>query len=309
MTRRPLTLVYFAASRLWRVSMASLRPVDDVGSDDDDAPVVYVILGSQFSAKALLALDAHGIPHRVVFVPLSRAARRLPSDASPTVPQMTHRGAILTDSEDILHHLDDSLGASCFPARVAREASEASVRASDGVLAALVLHYNWVDEPGYRRSMRAAGVRAMPWYVPLCLSGAVVDRLARKARASFARRVRKIVAKRLFDGDDAKADATLADPAETREALVRELEWFQATLKEAPFMLGVAEAPCAADVSAFAQLERLVGTMGDASVPPSLPELASEPRLARLMAWRKEMSERCPIRFKGKRGGRGGAAR
>ena len=177
------------------------------------------------------------------------------------------------------------------------------------MLAALVLHYNWVDEPGYRRSMRAAGVRAMPWYVPLCLSGAVVDRLARKARASFARRVRKIVAKTLFDGDDAKADATLADPAETREALVRELEWFQATLKEAPFMLGVAEAPCAADVSAFAQLERLVGTMGDASVPPSLPELASEPRLVRLMEWRKEMSERCPIRFKGKRGGRGGAAR
>ena len=61
------------------------------------------------------------------------------------------------------------------------------------------------------------------------------------------------------------------------------------------------DSPTAADCSVYAQLERLVGTMGDAKVPASVPGLLDDVRLGAIKKWREMMVEKHPIRYGGKR--------
>ena len=86
------------------------------------------------------------------------------------------------------------------------------------------------------------------------------------------------------------------------EALVKELARFQSGLADdATGYLCGGDAPTAADCSLYAQLERLVGTMGDARVPASMPGLLDDARLGALRRWREMMVERHPIKYGGKR--------
>ena len=48
-------------------------------------------------------------------------------------------------------------------------------------------------------------------------------------------------------------------------------------------------------------MERLVGTMGDAKVPASVPGLLDDVRLGAIKKWREMMVEKHPIRYGGKR--------
>ena len=52
-------------------------------------------------------------------------------------------------------------------------------------------YYNWVDEGGYSRSMRAVGQGALPW-VPGFVSGFILDRVVASARKSFRERCAKV---------------------------------------------------------------------------------------------------------------------
>lgn len=269
-----------------------------LGSDTttDEPVIIYTFAGSQFSAKVLAALDARGIKHYVTFVSLLPSKRVLPSGGT-LVPEMVVGApgpdrAVVTDSDNILRWLDEHRGTQFFPTE---QAAEISSRASSGVLAGAAIYYNWVHTPTYKATMRAVAVskRGLPGWICL-FRGKITDRLTANQRATF----HTLAAKQLGGLSAAEMD----DEPAVRCLLLRELGELQAHLQEeSQLYLLPGAAPTAADFAVFGQIERVVGDMGDAEIPPSLPELLQEEELARLWAWRLRMRERHPMRFKGKR--------
>ena len=178
-------------------------------------------------------------------------------------------------------------GTDFFPATP--DIADLAERASCGVVAGAVLYYNWVFQPSYARTMRAAGLRALPAWICL-FRGHIVDSWAADARKSFRAKART------------QLGVELDDEATVRAALAAELGAMQACLADGADYLRGAARPSAADFSLYAMLERLVGDVGDVRLPCALPELVADtPDLARLWAWHATMRERHPIRFKGKR--------
>ena len=175
-----------------------------------------------------------------------------------------------------------------------------SPEASNGVLSGAVLYYNWVEPRGHTRSMRRTFVSAMPWYVPC--RGCIIDGLITERRKQF----QVEAAGRMHVAHDAAAPER--EP-EVRALLVRELEHFQSKLVEfgGDYLLGAE--PSAADFSVYAQVERLVGDMGDAKLFAALPELLDAPQLKVLWGWHSRMRERHPLKYRGKRDPRARAAR
>ena len=278
-------------------------------SVDDSRIMVYVMPGSQFSAKVIVALDSlkddDGIlvPYYLSFVSFDPKKRRseLPSGGR-MVPEMKvpidgEEPAIVVDSEKILHWLDDHKGTAFFP-KDQPMASELSSRASSKRLAASVWYYNWVDAEGYRNSMRKSISKQMfpSWLSPV--SGIVVDLFTKSTRNDF----RKQVAKTL---DIEVNDRILDDEPKMREALVEELRYFQSFLgktADQKYLL-TKDTPTAADFSVYVQVERLVGTTGDANVYCSMPDLKQETAtdLGEFWKWHELMTKSHPIVFKGKR--------
>ena len=255
---------------------------------------IYSLPASQYVAKVLTALDARKIPHYSVFVPVSMKKRKqqLPSD-STLVPQMKVEGGggapkIITDSEAILHWFDDhGYEPKLFPDDAA---SDLSTRASDGILAGAVWHFNWADPAGYKRTVRQKLTEALPSLLPA--KGFLVNLLLRKTKKKFRKAAGRALA--VEEGD-------LADRAKIVGILVEELKYFQSFLKEAeqPYLLG--NESTAADFSVYAQVERLVGDMGDCHFPCSVPDLKDEtPELARFWKWHDGMRVNHPIQYKGK---------
>jgi glutathione S-transferase len=264
-------------------------------TNSTDPITIYVMPGSQYSAKVLAALDAFDVPHFVHFVSTDRTKRNLPSGGT-MVPEMTvgtskDEVLIVKDSEHILHWLDEHRGTRLFPTD---QASELSVRASDGVLAGAVLYYNWVNDEGYARSMQTTlAEKAVPAYV-LFFRQQLVDYFVSDERQKFRTKAADHLG---------LEESQLDDEPRVHKMLIEELLFFQSLLKDGKqSYLLPGDKPTAADFSMYAQLERLVGTEGDANVRPSLPMLKAETReLARLWQWHDLMLHRHPIRFKGKR--------
>jgi glutathione S-transferase len=254
-------------------------------SPDDDV-VVYVMPGSQYSAKVLAALDSRNIAHHVIFVSIRAEQRKLPSGGK-MVPECTVGEEVIVDSEVILRYFDEHFDTAFFPTPLAGELLR---RASDGVLGGAVLYYNWVYGPSYTRSMRAQGQGNAP-AILCCFKGMAIDFMTASHRQKF----RLEAATKMGVGD-----ADLEDEPEIYSMLVAELEFFQQHLDRGKYLVPGA-APTAADFSAYAMLERLVGQTGDADVLPSIPELLNEEKLERLWEWHRMMREEHPIRFKGKR--------
>ena len=203
-------------------------------------------------------------------------------DGSPT---------IVPDSEDILHWLDDHLHTNFYPNDSAKEMS---LCASNKLLAGAVWYFNWVDEEGYSRSMKKTMARAMlPSFVPAMAGEFTVNLFLGSIKAKY----RQLAMEAL-----GVTEEHLADPSKIRKILVEELTYFQSFLKtdDQPYLLG--KDSTAADFSVYAQVERLVGDMGDANVIPSVPELKDQtPELERFWKWHELMRERHPLVFKGKR--------
>ena len=268
----------------------------ETAASTESTPItIYTFSGSQYSAKVLTALDAMKIPHYVTIVSLAPSKRKLPSGGK-LVPEMVvgegSERVIVPDSEAILRWLDAHRGTRLFPSE---DAAAISKRASDGVLAGAVIYYNWVHTPTYRTTMRALAVskRGLPAWI--CVGrGLITDYVTSKQRATFA----KLAAKQL----GGLSDEAMRDEPAVRRMLVAELVELQKTLQTdaQPYLLP-GDAPTAADFAVFGQLDRIVGDMGDAEIPCSLPGLLDQEPLARLRAWHQGMRQRHPIRFKGKR--------
>ena len=112
---------------------------------------LYVMPGSQYSAKVIAALTSRGIPHHCAFVHAVPSKRVLPSGGT-LVPEALIGDEVVPDSDAILRHYDERHGTGFFPDDAARALTH---RLSYGILAGAVLYYNWVHWPSYERSMRA----------------------------------------------------------------------------------------------------------------------------------------------------------
>jgi len=253
-------------------------------------------------AKVLVALDSHGIKHYVKSGKLGTGGFENLPGGGKLVPVLTAGGdVVVPDSEAILRWAEKTRGANLYPTPQCAEWSE---RASDGFLPNAVLYYNWIQPEGYARSMRAKFASFVPWYAGggTCIAGYLVDWGTAKKRAEFAERVLPELSKNPDVGTlEGRSDAVAKEHV-IREALVKELARFQSGLaNDATGYLCGGDAPTAADCSLYAQLARLVGTMGDARVPASMPGLLDDARLGALRRWREMMVERHPIKYGGKR--------
>ena len=225
---------------------------------------IYVMPGSQYSAKVVAALDSRGIPHYCTFVAAVPAKRKLPSGGT-CVPEALIGDEVVPDSDVILRHYDEHHGTGFFPDEAATALTH---RLSYGILAGAVLFYNWVHWSSYDRSMRKMFASMLPSYVCGVLRGPAVDYLASDVRANY----RVKAAQQMGD----LADETLNDEPAIRVMLIEELVSVQALLAtpDQAQLFASAKQPGAADFSLYAMLERLIGDMGDASVPSALPDLA-----------------------------------
>ena len=156
---------------------------------------IYCMPGSQFSGKVLAALDTRKIDHCCVFVPIPLDQRRkvIPSGGT-MVPEMKvvwndrpeEEPVVVSDSEAILHWLDDHLDTEFFPATSNNLASELSLRASTNQLAGFVWYFNWVDEQGYHQSMRRSMAKAMaPSWLPSFLALPLVDLFVASTKTNY----------------------------------------------------------------------------------------------------------------------------
>jgi len=251
---------------------------------------IYVMPGSQFSAKVLIALDARAVPHYVSFVNTDPKRRKLPSGGK-MVPEMKYDGEVVPDSDAILRFLDERLGTEFLPTAVPA-CAQVCQRAST-VFAAYVFYYNWVHEKGYRRAMARSFERYVPSFI-CCGRNHIVDWQLSSVRSEFRVKVAEALG---LDPEN------LPEEPAMREQMVAELLTYQAQLltDEQPYIVASTRQLSGADAALYAQLERLVGDEGDVQLPSALPELLDEPRLARLWRWHARMRREHPIRFKGKR--------
>ena len=276
--------------------------------------LIYVIRGSQFSAKVLAALDSRKIEHYCYFVSLDESKRKkeLPSGGI-LVPEMKittgkedgKEGGSVTnvkDSEKILHWFDENMDTKFFPNQ---ETSDLSVRVSDHTLAAFVYYYNWVNDAGFERSMRAVAVSAIgvPTWVPF--GPPLVGYMLSSHRKKFVDRA--TTALKGASSIDNFDPSYLDDETKMYNLLMEELKYVQSFLKDdadkQPYLIAGCNEPTAADFSVYVQMERLVGDSGDAKVPCALPSLMEDEKdtLQRLWTWYSHMRESHPIQFMGKR--------
>jgi glutathione S-transferase len=259
--------------------------------------VIYAIAGSQFVFKALAALQNSEVPHYVTFVPVGMDARKkaMPSGGY-MVPEMKigtgEKATVISDSEKILHWIDDKYNAGLFPTK---EASALSERASDNTLAATVWYYNNVDPTGYRRSIQPAVRNAFPWFIPNPIANGLINKLMK----SQVEGKRKAILEAIPGADE----ALLNDEPSMRRKMIEELQFFQALLKtpDQKYLLDT-EVPTAVDFSVYSQAARLVaGGTNDSEIPACCPELLEDSSLTRLWQWYGLMKEENFVKFKGKR--------
>jgi hypothetical protein len=178
-----------------------------------------------------------------------------------------------------------------YPSPLAHEVSQ---RASDGILAASVFYYNWVDPKGHEASMRRVFGAKVPFYVPWF----VLDYILSSTKAKHRQSVLNII-----------KDVDIDNEPAMRATLVSELDYFNSLLKsdQQLYLMDGAVEPSAADFSIYALLERLVGSVqepaSDVSSYPAIPELVDDTKdsLARLWQWHRRMRTNFKVSFKGHR--------
>lgn len=259
--------------------------------------IIYAIMGSQYVFKVLAAIQSKEIPHYVYSVPFSEAQRRkvIPSGGL-LVPELQiglgDDRTVVSDSEKILEYLcEQKILPDLYPSPLAHEVSQ---RASDGILAASVFYYNWVDPKGHEASLRRYIGGKLPFFVPWF----VLDLLLGSTRTKFREKVLHII-----------KDVDIDKEPAVRSTLLNELDYFKSLLKsdEQVYLMEGTSHPSAADFSVYAQLERLVGSYeepaSDVPIFPAIPELKDETKESheRLWKWHHRMRTHCKVTFKGHR--------
>lgn len=236
-----------------------------------------------------MALDSRQLKYTTENVPfLSRGARAkvLPSGGY-FVPEMTVTTAedgtpeIIPDSSAILRRID-TLAAGHEGLFKTEDIGEAEKHIC-GKINALVLYFNHVSDEGWSRSIREKMRQSVPALLRPVIPYAI---LMRSVRSSMRERV----ADELAVSEKDMNDVTM------RKRLEYELMRYEEMLVQQPRFLYNTDLPSAADCSLYAMLCRFVGTMGDAQLPPCLPDLWEKADgLANLKVWYQRIEKDYPF--------------
>ena len=270
----------------------------------DEEVLLYTIVGSQFGAKVLTALDALGVPYKVVEVHPTKLKKVLVPPH--TAPQLRWRGTILTDSADILAALDRDLANPPFrlypPAKkVAVQELEAFVGST---LNAFVLYFAWWVQEGYEatyeRLMLEDFMPLCASVLPLPVSRRVLNLLVDtgRIRGSYRKKARAILGEGLIpSGRQALPD----EGPRLKAALVKAVEALDARfVSSKQLWVCATDHPSAADFALYGILERFIGNEGDANLGAATPWLFREARVEKLRSWHQRMQTSYPIVFRGK---------
>jgi len=278
--------------------MAAVTPAPTT-SNPVEPIVIYAFEGSHYVFKVLAALQSRNIKHYVTFVDeddVDKRRKQLPSGGL-SVPEMTvgtdNDRIIVSDSEKILHWLDDNLQTNLFPSE---KVSLISQRASDKTLAAMVSYYNNVDKKGYKRSyQREIREEEFPRLFPKFLANKIIDHYMKGEIKRAREAVKRVI--------PAVNDMLMKDEPAMKQILIDELKYFQDLLKDPSqkYLLENSDQPTAADFSVYAQIVRLVaGGTSDSEIYAALPELCQEKSLERLWQWYHHMKDIVQVEYLGK---------
>ena len=268
---------------------------------NSDENVLYAMVGSQYVAKVLAALDACAVPYRVVEVDILKLKQAL--QPPHTVPQMWWKGELITDSADILNAIDRDVPNAPFklypPAKKA--AVEELEQHAGTILNAYIIYFTWWVQEGFEASYEKKMFDRY-WPLPSFLSKILISMAfdVGRLRGSMRKRVRGTLGEALIPpGRDPAPD----EQPNMRASLVEQLKTLEGKLADdAQQYLCGTDAPTAADFAVYGMLERLVGSTGDAEMGVATPWLWGEAKVPRLQAWHARMVEGFPVRFKNKTG-------
>jgi len=267
-------------------------------SQEDEGNVLYTLVGSQFGAKALVALDALGVPYVVQEVDISEMKTQL--EPPHTVPQMRFNGKLLTDSSDILKAIDaEHEGAyKLYPEEQKKSVEELEAWAGNE-LNMYVFYFCWWVQEGFQRTYRRKILEQF-WPLPtiLALPVAHMSMDIGRMRGSYRKKARNVLGEALIaPGREAPAD----EEGKMRASLIEQIHSLEARFAtdDQKYICGTAS-PTAADFTLYAILERLVGNTGDSDMGAGAPWLWNETQSPRLQAWHAAMLEAHPIVFKSK---------
>ena len=291
------------------MSSAPARGARVAPAEIHNGGTVYTLIGSQFGAKVIAAMDAVGVPHRVHEIGTRelRNRRRWNQILAPphTVPQMDWRGERLTDSTDILKAIDrDADGQWKLYPEEQRAAVEALEQHVGTVFNAYVMYFTWWVEAGFRATYcrrMARDLFCVP--LPACIGRHLMRCIVPigRLRGSMRKKARAVLGDTMITpGRYPAAD----EEDKVRAALVAELRALDGRLAAAPpapkRWLCRTDHPSAADFALYGCLERLVGESGDSNMGTATPWLFAEANVAEVQAWHARMLAAHPIRFLGK---------
>ena len=270
----------------------------------DDEALLYTLIGSQFGAKVVAALDACRVPYRIVEVDIMKMKQQL---APPhTVPQMRWRGELLTDSADILAAIDRFVDAAAAPFKLYPTPQKTLIEELEQycgtTLNGYIIYFTWWVEEGFAASYERKMVEynTVLSILPLWLARRILPWLVDTGRMRGAQRKKA----RTILGDALIPPGRTPEPEEAtrmRASLVEVVRALDARFATAAQQwLCATDHPSAADFAAYGILERLVGNEGDANMGSAAPWLFGEAQAERLRSWHARMVAAYPIRFNGK---------
>ena len=249
----------------------------------------------------IAALDSQKIPYRVIPCDI----RKLKQVLKPphTVPQMSWRGELLTDSADIMKKIDAESSSSwkMYPTSQ-RAAIEKTEKWAGSTFNAYVLYFTWWVEYGFNVSLMPKLCEVMfPRFIPASLAAWLVPYFVDvgRLRGSVRKRVRGLLGEELVPPG---RDPGPEEEPGMRRALIAAVTTLEEKLARSTDQLWLEQTaePSAADFSVYGLIERLVGDEGDAQMGTATPWLWEESGASRLRGWHARMAGRFPLHFLGK---------
>jgi len=258
--------------------------------------VVYVAFSplpeSTECAKVIAALDSRRIEYSLEVVPTDFTQRKrvLPRSgiAVPVLVLNRKIDSPVQGSDAILRHLDEQLTLDATERFFSEDGKtyqqqRMQCQMINKVLGMYVKYFSWVHESSSRKSLP----RETSCFG--CCSARQMPSELEPVRQSISIEVRR---------DLLRVHPSLAMDSEGVGGTIRDA--LVALLVELTSVLAL-DTPCqlpgAAHFSLYVQLERLIGSLGDANLPSCMPELKGVSTLASMWGWHEFMTSEYPIRF------------
>jgi len=224
---------------------------------------LMVMVGSQFSIKAMAALQHKGVPYHLNKVPHNKVKRLAPGGQ---VPVLYWHGEEVRDSTEIMKRLDHEVVANpLFP--VGNQDVVELEHSIDEDFNPFIDHYRWVDREGFDRSIRKALQDTLP---PL---------------------VRTLVPPLVYHANKKRfLEKTGLAGEEAFPRLSQALASYDRRLQDTAYLCG--DSPTAADMALYGMIHTL-----DGDFYPGYPGIMEKLGATELAHWFDGMRTAYPIRF------------